>query len=149
MSLYHYDFFYLTKTNGFFDSNLNASYHRNSNNNLSHKVGPTFYARDPRNYNCIAAGKGVHSRGFLGDNFTRKGRRMGTYRTPADVAEATQEDLGDNICAYSEKGFESAARRSGPLKYYVDKGDERNKTHIRLSPKHTEKAKLEHDKEYG
>ena len=49
-------------------------------------------------------------------NFTRKGRRMGTYRAVADVAEAMQEDLGEQICAYLEKELESAARRSGPLK---------------------------------
>ncbi|KAL9015211.1 MAG: hypothetical protein Q9180_008894 [Flavoplaca navasiana] len=149
MSVYHYDFFHLPKIDGFFDSDLNASHHRKSNNNLNHKVGPSFYTRDSRNYNCIAAEKGVHSWGFSGDNFTRKGRRMGTYRAVADVAEAMQEDLGDHICTYLEKEFEFAARRSGPLNYHVDKGDERNMTHIGLSPKHSERAKSERGKEYG
>lgn len=82
-------------------------------------------------------------------NFTGKGRRMGTYRAVADIAEAMQEDLADNICVCSEKELESAVRRSGPLEYYVDKGDERNMTHVGLSSRHSERAKLGCDEEYG
>ena len=49
---------------------------------------------------------------------------MGRYRVMANVAEAMQENLGDKMCDRSEKEVEAALRRSGTLKYYVDKGDE-------------------------
>ncbi|KAI4253452.1 MAG: hypothetical protein L6R42_007577 [Xanthoria sp. 1 TBL-2021] len=142
----------------FYDSTLNASY-QNFINDPNHEATPKFYTGDSKNYNCIAE-KGVYSWGFSGEwvlivpyinsvwilgsyilwlntkfnsDFTRKGRRMGTYRAIADVAEAIREDLGEYISASSEQDQGTALKRRGPVKYYVDEIDERKMAHIGLS----------------
>lgn len=81
--------------------------------------------------------------------FTRKGRRMGTYRAIADIADAMKGDLGENFCAYLQKELAAALKRRGPIKYYVGRGAKGEVGHIGLSSRYSERANLEWDKEYG
>jgi hypothetical protein len=37
----------------------------------------------------------------------QKGRQLGKYRAVVDLAEAIRYDLGNDICAYSEKELEN------------------------------------------
>ena len=79
----------------------------------------------------------------------RKGRRMGTYRAIADIAAVMREDLGPNLCAYSEAELTAAVRKQRPIKYFVsdEKGDEG--AHIGLSSRPSGKVKLSWDQVYG
>ena len=81
--------------------------------------------------------------------FCKKGRRMGIYRAIADIAEVMREDLGPNLCAYSEAELTAAVRKQRPIKYYVSDGDANGVAHIGLSSRPSGKVKLSWDQEYG
>lgn len=160
----------------FYDQELNNTwklyqdYTRFDNSSVT-----TFYTQDPANYNCVAE-QGVYQWGFSGEwvlvvicvnglwvfglwilwldtelksQLTRVGRRMGTYRAIADVAEAMREDLGPNLCAYSDKELAHALKTQGRLKYYVSEGAEDEPGHIGLSSRMSEKVRLDWGKKYG
>ncbi|KAL8839788.1 MAG: hypothetical protein Q9170_001599 [Blastenia crenularia] len=156
----------------FYDLSLNTSYQAILTNGLDMNE---FYTAKSDNYHCIAE-KGMYQWGFSGEwvlliscfngawiiglwilwvdtewnsQFTRKGRRMDTYRAIADIAEAMKGDLGEDTCAYSEKELAAALKRGGPIKYYVEPDAEGEKGHIGLSSRQSKRAKLEWDKKYG
>ena len=79
----------------------------------------------------------------------KKGRRMGIYRAIADVAEVMREDLGPNLCAYSEAELTAAVRKQGPIKYYVSDENADGVAHIGLSSRPSGKVKLSWEQEYG
>ena len=135
----------------------------------------TFYTQDPANYNCVAE-QGVYQWGFSGEwvlvvicvnglwvfglwilwvdtelksQFTRVGRRMGTYRAIADIAEAMREDLGPNLCAYSDKELANALKTQGRVKYYVTEGAVGEPGHIGLSSRMSDKVRLDWGEKYG
>ena len=77
------------------------------------------------------------------------GRRMGIYRAILDISEAIREDLGPNLCAYSEAELAAALKKLGPLKYYVSDAEEGQVAHIGLSSRKSEKVELSWDQSYG
>jgi hypothetical protein len=52
-----------------------------------------------------------------------KGRGFGTFRGVLDLSEAIKEDLGENLCAYSEKELRQALRKRAGVKYYATGAD--------------------------
>lgn len=50
----------------------------------------------------------------INSEFCRKGRRLGIWRAVADISEALREELGPNICAYSEEELAQALKKSAP-----------------------------------
>ena len=132
----------------FFDTYLNSSWHLYVDSMLYHNASTTsFYTQNPGSYNCVAE-QNVYQWGFSGEwvllvicingfwvfglwilwvdtelksQLTIAGRRMGIYRAIADVSEAMHEDLGSNLCGYSDKELERAVKKQGPVKYYVQK----------------------------
>ncbi|KAL9122368.1 MAG: hypothetical protein Q9187_001085 [Circinaria calcarea] len=72
----------------------------------------------------------------------RKGRRMGVYRGMVDIAEAIKENLGTDLCAYSEAELAAAVKRQGPIKYYVSDVEDGQPGHIGLSSRQSAKVKL-------
>lgn len=83
--------------------------------------------------------------------FCRKGRRLGLYRGIVDIAEAIHEQLGDQLCAYTETELTTAVRKMRPLKYYTTEVEdgEGNVPHIGLSSRETAKVKLMWGTKYG
>jgi hypothetical protein len=79
----------------------------------------------------------------------KKGRRLGLWRAIADISEAMREELGPNICAYSEKELAEALKNTPPIKYYVKHGTEQEPGHIGLSTQSSGKVELRWDHEYG
>ena len=79
----------------------------------------------------------------------KKGRRMGIYRAIADISEVMREDLGPNLCAYSEAELTAAVRKQRPIKYYVSDENADGVAHIGLSSRPSGKVKLSWDQEYG
>ncbi len=85
----------------------------------------------------------------------KKGRRLWSYRAAIDMAEAVGQDLGPNICAYSDKELETALRRRPPIKYAVWPPTDENCTedrpaHIGLSrAKQGGAVDLRFDQSYG
>ncbi|KAL8897133.1 MAG: hypothetical protein Q9207_007361 [Kuettlingeria erythrocarpa] len=166
-------------TIAFYDSMLNSSYYALPNEGKGlddyYRSAADFWTVGPKNYNCVTQ-KDMYQWGFSGEwilivstlhsvwllglwilwldterksQFIRKGRRMGTYRAVADITEAMIEDLGENICAYSEKELAVALKRRGPIKYYVDPGINGEWGRIGLSSRDSGRARLQWDKEYG
>ncbi|KAL8826977.1 MAG: hypothetical protein Q9191_003464 [Dirinaria sp. TL-2023a] len=163
-------------TYDFYDEGLNKTWTLYQDYLSYHNTSQTtFYTQDPANYNCVAE-QGVYQWGFSGEwvlvvicvnclwvfglwilwvdtelksQFTRVGRRMGTYRAIADIAEAMREDLGPNLCAYSDKELAHALKTQGRLKYYVREGAEDEAGHIGLSSRMSEKVHLDWGKKYG
>ena len=67
-----------------------------------------------------------------------------------DISEALREDLGPNLCAYSNKELAAAIKKQAPVKYYVSSVEVGEKTpHIGLSSRPSKKVKLEWNREYG
>ncbi len=77
-----------------------------------------------------------------------------------------REDLGENLCAYSEEELRDAVRKVGPIKYYVSEDDngegveddkdrkgtaatDRRVKHVGLSSKKSCRLRLEWDREYA
>jgi hypothetical protein len=79
----------------------------------------------------------------------KKGRRLGLWRAVADISEAMREELGPNICAYSESELTEALKNRPPIKYYVKHGTEQEPGHIGLSSKSSGKVRLRWNYEYG
>jgi hypothetical protein len=67
----------------------------------------------------------------------RKGRVLGKYRAVVDMAEAIEESLGKEICAYSEEEISERLRRKRGVRYVVEEGAERGVRvgHVGLSEK--------------
>lgn len=74
---------------------------------------------------------------------------MGTYRAIADISDAMREDLGPNLCGYSENELAAAIKKQRPLKYYVKEGKEGDVGKIGLSSRRSEKVKVMWGREYG
>jgi len=79
----------------------------------------------------------------------KKGRRLGLWRAVADISEAMREELGPNICAYSESELAKALKNRPPIKYYVKHGTSQEPGHIGLSSKTSERVRLRWNHEYG
>jgi hypothetical protein len=78
----------------------------------------------------------------------QKGRQLGKYRAVVDLAEAIRYDLGNDICAYSEKELESELAKFSGVKSGVSYRD--NICHIGLSSKEDSEAlKLRYGDVYG
>jgi hypothetical protein len=78
----------------------------------------------------------------------QKGRQLGKYRAVVDLAEAIRHDLGNDICAYSEKELDNELAKSSGVKYGVSYRD--SICHIGLSLKEDSVAfKLRYGDVYG
>ena len=160
----------------FYDEDLNNTWHLYQDNQDYGNTSMTnFYTQVPANYNCVAE-QGVYQWGFSGEwvlvvicvnglwvfglwmlwvdtelksQLTKVGRRMGTYRAIADIAEAMREDLGPNLCAYSDKELANALKMQGRVKYYVSEGAAEEPGHIGLSSRMSEKVHFDWGKRYG
>ena len=134
-----------------------------------------FYMYNPDNYDCVLE-PAVYQWGFSAEwayvlvivnscwlvglwivwvdadhnsQLCRKRRRMGTYRAIADISEAMREDLGRNLCAYSEDELRKAVRKQGFIKYYVSNEEDGMPAHLGLSSRPSGKVKLEWGQKYG
>jgi hypothetical protein len=63
----------------------------------------------------------------------QKGRRLGTYRAAIDMVESIHQDLGKNICAYSEQELKEELKRKAGIKYYVEHGECDTPSHIGIT----------------
>jgi hypothetical protein len=78
-----------------------------------------------------------------------------------DLAEAIREELGDNVCAYSEEELKPALSRRAPVKYAVMESEENMDVrddgevdglkmgHVGLSLKYSGRLWLDFDTKYG
>lgn len=78
-----------------------------------------------------------------------KGRRMGKYRAAVDMAEAMTNELGRDICAYSNDELEDVLeKREGGVMYAVTRS--KDASHIGLIGEQAhEKLRLEYGELYG
>lgn len=67
----------------------------------------------------------------------------------ADISEAMREELGPNICAYSEQELAEALKNRPPVKYYSSQGTETEPGHIGLSSRPSGRLRLRWNQEYG
>lgn len=81
--------------------------------------------------------------------FCKKGRRLGMWRAIADLSEAMREELGPNICAYTEEELAEALKHRPPIKYYATHGTADKPGHIGLTSHTQRKFSLRWDREYG
>ena len=160
----------------FYDANLNSSWHSYAENQTWDNTSTdTFYTQIPSNYNCVAE-QNVYQWGFSGEwvlvvicvngfwvlgmwilwldtelksQLTIAGRRMGPYRAIRDISEAMREDLGPNLCGYSEKELAAAVQKQGPVKYFVTEGKDDEAGRIGLSSRRSEKVRLTWGRKYG
>jgi hypothetical protein len=81
----------------------------------------------------------------------RKGRRLGVWRAVVDISEAVREELGPNICAYSEPELADALAKRPPVRYYAKHGTVDEPGHIGLSSRTPSKSRfrLRWNHEYG
>jgi len=79
----------------------------------------------------------------------KKRRRLGLWRAIADISEAMREELGPNLCAYSEEELAGALQKRPPIMYTAIVGDGDDVGHIRLSSEKAGKLRLLWDREYG
>jgi hypothetical protein len=63
----------------------------------------------------------------------QKGRRLGKYRASVDLVESICQDLGNDICAYSEKELTEKLEKQGGIKYYVEQGEGDDISHIGIT----------------
>ncbi len=63
----------------------------------------------------------------------QKGRRLGTHRAAIDLVESIHQDLGKNICAYSEQELAEELSRKGGIKYYVEHREGDTPSHIGIT----------------
>jgi hypothetical protein len=78
----------------------------------------------------------------------KKGRRLGLWRAIADISKVMREELGPNICAYSESELAEALKKRPPVMYYVKHGTDQEPGHIGLSSKSSGRIRLRQDHEY-
>ncbi len=81
--------------------------------------------------------------------FCKKRRRLGTWRAIADIAEAMREELGPDICAYSEEELYEALEKRPPVKYYSTRATEDQPGYIGLSSRQSGQLNLQWNQEYG
>ena len=152
------------------------SFHHSNSSGFwyNHKV-KDFFIEQSRHYSCvidpniyhwgfsagwIIAVASVNSAWLIGlwiiwvdadhnSQLCRKGRRMGVYRGMVDISEAIKEDLGTDLCAYSEGELAAAVQRQGPIKYYVSDVEDGQPGHIGLSSRQSAKVKLNWEQKYG
>ena len=81
----------------------------------------------------------------------KKGRRLGLWRAVADISEAMREELGPNICAYSEQELAEALKNKPPIKYYATPAQTDEPGHIGLSSRTRSSGtfRLQWNQEYG
>jgi hypothetical protein len=119
---------------------------------------PELYFTDPDNVQCVATG--VYQWGFsinitfafmflngfwiIGtygvwihmnrkSELCRKGRSLGKYRAAVDLVESIHRDLGNDICAYSEKELSEELEKQGGIKYYVEEREGDAASHIGIT----------------
>ena len=63
----------------------------------------------------------------------QKGRRLGKYRAAVDLVESIHQDLGKDICAYSEQELKDELKKQGGIKYYVEHRDGDAASHIGIT----------------
>ena len=63
----------------------------------------------------------------------QKGRRLGKYRAAVDLVESINQDLGKDICAYSEQELKDELKKQGGIKYYVEHRDGYAPSHIGIT----------------
>ncbi|KAF8852894.1 hypothetical protein BDZ45DRAFT_807059 [Acephala macrosclerotiorum] len=63
----------------------------------------------------------------------QKGRRLGKYRAAIDLVESINQDLGKDICAYSEQELKDELKKQGDIKYYVGQRDNDSLSHIGIT----------------
>jgi len=81
--------------------------------------------------------------------FCKKRRRLGVWRAIADITEAMREELGPDICAYSDHELLKALQSRGPVKYYSTRGTENDPGHLGLSTRKSGKFVIQWGREYG
>lgn len=81
--------------------------------------------------------------------FCKKKRFLGVWRAIADLSEAMREDLGPNVCAYSNKEIGKVLEKRPPIKYYVKDDDDSETGHIGLSSRPSGKVKLKWNRLYA
>jgi hypothetical protein len=69
----------------------------------------------------------------INSEFCKKGRRLGLWRSIADISEAMREELGPNICAYTELELYAALANRPPVKYFATQGQKGEPGNIGLS----------------
>lgn len=80
----------------------------------------------------------------------RKGRRSGLWRAVTDISEAMREQLGPNLCAYSDQELADALKMRPPVKYHVSHGTSDELGHIGLSSgAPSGRFRLQWNREYG
>ena len=60
-----------------------------------------------------------------------------------------REELGPNICAYSESELKEALAKRPPVRYYVRHGSGEEPGHIGLSTRSEGRVRLRWDQDYG
>jgi len=60
-----------------------------------------------------------------------------------------REELGPNICAYSESELREALEKRPPVRYYVRHGSQDEPGHIGLSTRSEGRVRLRWDQDYG
>jgi len=63
----------------------------------------------------------------------QKGRRLGKYRAAIDLVESINQDLGKDICAYSEQELKDELKKQGGISYYVEHRDGDVPSHIGIT----------------
>jgi hypothetical protein len=119
---------------------------------------PELYLINPDNVQCVANGvyqwgfstniifvfmtlNGLWTIGTYGvwihmnrkSELCQKGRRLGKYRATVDLVESICQDLGNDICAYSEKELTEKLEKQGGIKYYVEQGEGDGISHIGIT----------------
>ena len=80
----------------------------------------------------------------------RSGRKLrGHLRSVADLSEAMQEVLGDEVCAYSDSELAKELDRFPGVRYYAADSKDRNISHIGLSTFRLGKVPFNSMKLYG
>ena len=168
---------YNTTERMWFDPILNASWYHHDRLYMHEQfvVDRLFYLEDQNHTSC-EIDQGLYQWGFSGEwvililcfnsvflfglwilwvdseansELCRKSRRIGIWRAIADMAEAMREDLGTDLCAYSDQELCDAVGRLEPVKYCVSTRQEESVAHIRLSSRRSGKVQLHWDQVYG
>ncbi|CAG8974677.1 hypothetical protein HYALB_00006411 [Hymenoscyphus albidus] len=79
----------------------------------------------------------------------KKKRHLGIWRAIADLSEAMREDLGSDVCAYSNKEIARVLKKRPPIKYYVEDDYKSEAAHIGLSSRPSGQVLLRWDRIYA
>ncbi|TGO54059.1 hypothetical protein BCON_0113g00190 [Botryotinia convoluta] len=78
----------------------------------------------------------------MNSELCRKGRRFGVWRAVADISEAMRQELGPDICAYTEDELAASLKVRRPIKYYARLDEGGGPGYIGSSPDPSTKIKL-------